>query len=160
MMEASLVSVLPMPWLGMVTFGLTSMLMLASAVDLAERRIPDVFTLPLIGLGIAVSFGTLGVPFLHHLIGAGGGYLLLAVIGEVYFRRHGVDGLGLGDAKLFAAAGAWLGWSALPAVLLIAAGGGLMQAMVQGNFSGKSSIAFGPWLSVGFWLVWMEGVLR
>jgi leader peptidase (prepilin peptidase) / N-methyltransferase len=80
------------------------------------------------------------------------GFVLLAVIGEVYFRRKGTEGLGLGDAKLFGAAGAWLGWQALPTVLLIGSVGGLVFALIRGR---TDRVAFGPWLALGLWVMWV-----
>ena len=85
--------------------------------------------------------------------------MVLAVIGEVYFRRNGTEGLGLGDAKLFSAAGAWLDWTSLPLVLLLAAGGGLLYVAVSGSLKKRAGIAFGPWLALAFWLVWMHGAI-
>ena len=66
-----------------------------------------------------------------------------------------VEGLGLGDAKLFAASGAWLGWQGLPPVLLIAALGGLGQAMLRAAPQRHRPLAFGPWIAVGFFSLWL-----
>ena len=136
------------------TVGLTASLLAVAWIDLRSFRIPDTISLPLIVAGLALAALTPGLP--DHLIGAGVGFAVLAAIGEVYFRRTGEEGLGLGDAKLFAAAGAWLGWQALPQVLLIAAGAGLIFALIKGNKGQR--IAFGPWLALGFWGVWMANL--
>ena len=85
----------------------------------------------------------------------------MALIASVYRRVRGREGLGLGDAKLLAAAGAWLGWQALPSVVLIAAACGLALALATALGGGKlgwtSRIAFGPHLALAFWLVWLFG---
>lgn len=138
-----------------VTLGLTLVLAAIAIIDARTRRIPDLLSLPLIPAGLAVAYLTPLLPIQHHLIGACAGYALFAAIGAWYFRRTGTDGLGLGDAKLFAAAGAWLGWQALPAVLLIAALGGLGFALVQGRTNRHVALAFGPWLALAFWAVWL-----
>ena len=89
-----------------------------------------------------------------RLIGAAAGFLSLGLIGELHFRRSGAEGLGLGDAKLFAAAGSWLGWQALPLVLLIAALAGLAYAILRLG-PRDAPIAFGPMLAFAFLLCWI-----
>jgi leader peptidase (prepilin peptidase)/N-methyltransferase len=70
-------------------------------------------------------------------------------------------GLGLGDAKLFAAAGAWLGPAGLPSVLVWACGAALIAVAIHSirgqTLSRTSRIAFGPFLAFGFWIVWLFG---
>ena len=80
---------------------------------------------PGLAVAWAVDPGLLG----DHALGALAGFASLAVIASVYRRVRGREGLGLGDAKLLAAAGAWLGWQALPSVVLIAAASGLALAL-------------------------------
>jgi leader peptidase (prepilin peptidase) / N-methyltransferase len=142
-----------------IFWGLTALLTLflgaIAVIDLRSFRIPDVLSLPLIASGLALSMWLPGMAFWPHLAGAMAGFVIFATIGTWYHRRTGTDGLGLGDAKLFAAAGAWLGWQALPIVLLIAALGGIAFAVMQGRTDRQSAIAFGPWLALGFWVVWI-----
>lgn len=141
----------------LATLGLTACLAAIAWIDARSLRIPDRLSLPLIGLGLCWAALQPDAPMVPHLIGAALGYGVLAIIGSAYFRRTGTEGLGLGDAKLFAAAGAWLGWQALPQVLLIAATTGLIFALIrksQGAF-GPAQMAFGPWLALGIWLVWI-----
>ena len=146
----------------MVLWGVTCVLTLILAaitwIDLRSFRIPDVLSLPLIAAGIGFVPGLLDTPLHDLVIGAVAGFALFWAIGSWYFRRKGVDGLGLGDAKLFAAAGAWLGWQSLPTVLLIAAVGGLGLALLQGKNGQDRAIAFGPWLALGFWVVWIARI--
>lgn len=143
----------------MVLWGATCGLMLVLAaitlIDLRSFRIPDLLSLPLIVAGIGLVPHISGTPLHDLVIGAVGGFAVFWAIGAWYFRRTGVDGLGLGDAKMFAAAGAWLGWQALPMVLLIAAAGGLGFALLHGATGRRSAIAFGPWLALGFAAVWI-----
>lgn len=128
-------------------------LSLLAWIDLRERRLPDRMTIPLILSGLALAFLRDPASLGAHVTGATVAYALFAFIGQIYFRKQGVEGLGLGDAKLFAAAGAWLGWSDLPLVLLIASVGGLAQALLL-SASRSGNIAFGPWLGFGFFLLW------
>jgi leader peptidase (prepilin peptidase)/N-methyltransferase len=136
---------------GVLTAGLAAV----AIIDLRTLRIPDLLSLPLIAVGLIQAYAMSVLPFWHHAVGAMAGFAILAAVGEWYFRHRGIDGLGLGDAKLFAAAGAWLGWQALPMVLLIAALGGLAFALLRGGATRMTAIAFGPWLAWGFWLAWV-----
>ena len=88
-------------------------------------------------------------------MGAAVGYASLAGFGALYFRLRRREGLGLGDAKLFAAGGAWLGWQALPLVLAVSAVTGLIFALVTRRRPPAAPVAFGPWLALGIWLGWL-----
>lgn len=134
------------------TVGLYATLLVASAIDLRSRRLPDQLTLGLVAVGLVLPVLVTGTGLAERLIGAGVGYLLFWAIGEGYFRWRGEDGLGLGDAKLFAAAGAWLGYADLPLVLLVATLPALGVALVRREARG---IAFGPWLSASFGVLWL-----
>ena len=75
----------------------------------------------------------------------------------------GREGLGLGDAKLFAAAGAWVSWAGLPSVLLLAAAGALAGHLLAARLTGQRlegrEFPFGPYLAAALWLVWLYGPL-
>lgn len=126
---------------------------LAAREDLRSLRLPDHLTLGLVAAGLIFSGHVSGVALSDRLIGAGSGFLLFWLIGEVHFRLRGSEGLGLGDAKLFAAAGSWLGWAMLPMVLLVAA----PSAIAFGLWRSRSGnqIPFGPFLAIGFGAVWL-----
>ena len=141
----------PTPW---ATAVLSLWLAAIAWIDTRTFRIPDLLSLPLIGLGLLWSAAQPAAALWSAAIGACVGYASLALIGELHFRRKGTEGLGLGDAKLFASAGAWLGWQGLPLVLLIAATAGLIFALVRTNTKDRR-IAFGPWLALGLWAVWL-----
>ena len=137
---------------------LTATLAAISVIDWRTRRIPDVLSLPLIAAGLLWGHRYGPYPLSDHLLGALIGYGALAAFGWLYFYTRGHEGLGLGDAKLFAAAGAWLAWPALPTVLLISSLGGLGYAIAMRIFRAdrsNTSIAFGPWIAIATWLVWI-----
>lgn len=140
-----------------ITLGLAATLAAIAMIDARSFRIPDTLSVPLILAGLPVAWLWPQPVFSYHLIGGGIGYGSLALIGAWYFSRHAREGLGLGDAKLFAAAGVWLGWPSLPAVLLIAALGGLAHALWAKTHAPDHDgrIAFGPWLAAGFLLMWI-----
>jgi leader peptidase (prepilin peptidase)/N-methyltransferase len=96
-----------------------------------------------------------------HALGAAAGYLVFRAVAMAYRAWRGRDGLGGGDAKLLAAAGAWLGWQALPAVVLEASLAGIAAALVA-RVLGRRIVAttvlpFGPFIAAAIWLVWLYG---
>ena len=129
---------------------------LLAAVDVVALRLPDVLTLPLGLAGLLVGPWLLGTPLVDHLIGAVAGYGVLALAAWAYARLRGREGLGLGDAKLLAVAGAWLGWIALPTVLVLASAGGLAWAAARLLRRGRAGlaepIAFGAPLCAAVWV--------
>ena len=128
---------------------------LLGVVDVLALRLPDLITLPLGVAGLVLAPGLLGAPLKDHVIGAAAGYLVLALLGWAYARIRGRDGLGLGDAKLLAVAGAWLGWQALPNVVVLACAGGLAWAAIRLLQRGRAGltepIAFGLPLCAAIW---------
>jgi leader peptidase (prepilin peptidase) / N-methyltransferase len=123
-----------------------------SFIDLDHRIIPDLLSLPGVGAGWAVSLFPWSVHWLDSLIGtlAGGGSLYLVAV--VYERLTGREGMGGGDIKLLAMIGAWMGWQALPLIVLIASLTGAVIGLGFILFSGKGyrfRIPFGPFLSLG-----------
>src|SRR5262249_10831009 len=101
-----------------------------STVDLRDYRLPDILTLPLVAAGVLASWWLeLASPW-WAMISAAVGFALLTGVAMLYSRVRGRDGLGLGDAKLFAASGAWLGLEGLPAVLLVACGAAIVALLV------------------------------
>jgi len=99
-------------------------------LDARHFWLPDALTLPLAVIGLTLGDWVLPAPFWDRAIGAALGYGMLFVLAWGYQRLRGRDGLGLGDAKLLGAIGAWTGWQVLPLVLLMASGAGLLWALV------------------------------
>lgn len=132
-------------------------LLVLALIDLRTFRLPDALTLPLLVAGLALAAvrlppGLILPDPLDALVGAAAGFLVLAGIRWLYARTRGVEGLGLGDAKLAAAAGAWLGWAALPWLLLFAASTALVVALiVHRRLRGDLAVPFGPALALAFW---------
>jgi leader peptidase (prepilin peptidase) / N-methyltransferase len=123
-----------------------------SFIDLDHRIIPDVLSLPGVAAGWAVSLFPWSVYWLDSLIGtlAGGGSLYLVAI--AYERITGREGMGGGDIKLLAMIGAWMGWQALPLIVLVASLTGAVIGMVFILCAGEGyrfRIPFGPFLSLG-----------
>ncbi len=115
-------------------FSFVFLLVIITFIDLEHWIIPHVLTITGIVLGIAQSLliGDLtGVSWLESLIGMAAGAIPIIVIIEVYFRLTGREGMGYGDVMLMAMAGAWLGYTALPFILLASSIQGLIAALVM-----------------------------
>jgi leader peptidase (prepilin peptidase)/N-methyltransferase len=139
-------------WPALVYAVLFSTLLVVTGIDLSHQIIPNVITLPGIVLGFACAVTILPVGAFNSLLGilAGGGILLgLAWVSPYVF---GKEGMGLGDVKLVAMVGAFLGWR--HALLTI------MVGAVVGSVVGLALIAlkvmrrehyipFGPFLALG-----------
>ena len=142
---------------------LAATLAACSAINVYFYRLPDALTLPLAAAGVLASAATGLLPPWWSAVSAGLGFLLLAGVAYGYQYLRGRAGLGLGDAKLLAASGAWLGAGALPTVLLWATGSALVCVLVASRrnaaLTGASRLPFGPFLAFGTWLVWLYGSL-
>jgi leader peptidase (prepilin peptidase)/N-methyltransferase len=151
----------PPDWVRGASLALGWILLCLAIVDLTAFRLPDAFTFPLIVAGLAVAVCLPGRPVAAHLVGLIAGWGALAALAWAYERARGVAGVGAGDAKLLGAAGAWLGWQALPAVLVIACGVAFVWigvlAMARGRQVLADRIAFGAPLCLAFWIVWLHG---
>jgi len=135
---------------------LSAALLTLAVVDVTELRLPDVITLPLAIAGLAVSAAQ-GSGVLDHAVGALVGWAALAGLASGFRRVTGRHGLGMGDAKLLAAAGAWCGWEALPVIVLVACLGGFLwiglRLARQGPASAGAPLPFGAPLALATWLV-------
>jgi leader peptidase (prepilin peptidase)/N-methyltransferase len=148
-----------------VSMALAWCLLSLAVTDALVFRLPDLLTLPLCAAGLLAAWRLPAADGLvDHVVGALAGYGVLALIAWGFRRLRGQDGIGMGDAKLMAAAGAWLGWRALPSVLLLGCLGGLLWWAV-GRLADRRAerdprIPFGAPLCAAVWLVWLYGPLE
>ncbi len=152
-------------WLAWAGAGLGWALIALAAADLRHGVLPDEITLPLVLAGIALVWIVDPARPQDHAIGATAGFLVVLALRALYRRLRRREGIGLGDAKLMAAAGAWVGWQGLSSMLLIAAATGL-GAAVAVAFAARGrgpapqdEVSFGPFLALGLWLTWLYGPL-
>jgi leader peptidase (prepilin peptidase)/N-methyltransferase len=128
-------------------------------IDLRTMILPDVLTLPLLAFGLAATGISMPDALPDHLLAAGLGSLSLAAVAWGYRRFRGRDGLGMGDAKLLAAIGAFLGLNLLPLALLLAACTGLAAAgaaaLAGRRMTAATAIPFGPFLALSGWLLFL-----
>ncbi len=125
-----------------------SILMAAAQVDLRMMLLPDALTMPLLWAGVlfaAIGVGPLSVT--ASLAGVVCGYASLFSIAWAFSALTGKQGLGVGDVKLFAALGAWVGAPALILVALAACSGSVVVALVRGRRADQQA-PFGPFLAL------------
>ena len=122
-------------------------------VDWRTFRLPNAITFPLIILGIAFNaFSDLRFTSPSSaFVGAFLGYGLLWALNTGYRLLKNRDGIGMGDAKLLAALGACLGWSALPSILLMASLTGILGGIIWLKLRRhhlQEAFPFGPFLAI------------
>jgi leader peptidase (prepilin peptidase)/N-methyltransferase len=139
--------------IALAAFGLCATLLAASLIDFDTRYLPDMLTLPLLWAGLIVNLGdTAFVPLHEAVIGAIAGYLFLWCVYWLFRLVRGVEGMGYGDFKLLGALGAWLGWQALPQVVLMSAVAGAIFGLAAtgiGRMRFEEPLPFGPFLAAG-----------
>jgi leader peptidase (prepilin peptidase)/N-methyltransferase len=144
-----------MIWISILTLGAVCLSALL-VIDLRSQRLPDPLTLllGLLGLGFHTLHNFDLTPLATLLAGAILGALLLYALRAFYFRRRGIEALGLGDVKFVAAAGLWVG---IDGIFLVIAGGALLtlaglalQSLLRHRRlvwpDGRTRIPFGPGL--------------
>jgi len=151
-------------WQSLLAFAFTAMLIAMSMIDFDTQLLPDKLTLPLLWLGlIANSFG-LFTSLQDAVWGAVAGYLVLWGVFHLFKILTGKEGMGYGDFKLLAALGAWMGWQALPMIILLSSLVGAIIGISLILFRGRDRqipIPFGPYLAIAGWiaLLWSEEII-
>jgi leader peptidase (prepilin peptidase)/N-methyltransferase len=140
-------------WLALAAFGLCATLLAMSLIDFDTKYLPDSLTLPLLWAGLIVNLGDGGFASLRDaVIGAIAGYLFLWCVYWIFRLVRGVEGMGYGDFKLLAALGAWLGWMALPQILMVSAIAGALVGLIatwRKRMRFEEPLPFGPFLAIG-----------
>ncbi len=134
-------------------------LIVLSMIDFDHQLLPDDITLPLLWIGLLLNYFGFFTSLESALLGAVFGYGILWSIYWLFRLLTGKEGMGYGDFKLLAALGAWLGWEALPAIILISSLLGAVVGISLILLKGRDRnvpIPFGPYLAAaGFaTLVW------
>ena len=135
----------------------TWFLVAAGGIDFRTQLLPDSLTLPLLWLGLLISLVPVFVDSREAVIGASIGYLALWSVYWLFKLATGKEGMGFGDFKLFAAAGAWMGYAALLPVIIIAAVSGAVIGTILLRARGQDRsvpFAFGPFLAIAMW-IWL-----
>lgn len=164
--SASLVAAPGLPGLFGAALGL---LMIAVAViDARAFLIPDRLTLAafLLAMANAANQGLENMPEPLALAALRGLVLAFAffALREIYRRLRRRQGIGLGDVKLAAVAGAWLDWTLIPAAIEIAAVMALIvygtnQLVLRRPIRAAAKLPFGLFFAPAIWICWLFGAL-
>ena len=145
-------------WAGLGAMVFVFLVVAMTFIDFDTKLLPDDLTLPLMWLGLLLNLGAVFTPLQNAVIGAMVGYMTLWSVNALYKLVRGHDGMGYGDFKLLAALGAWMGWQALPAIILLSSVVGAVvgiSLMVFGKNNSKTQIPFGPYLAgAGLLALW------
>lgn len=147
---------------------LLSWLLPLTLIDLDRLWLPEPLCRNglLLGLAVSAAIGfsqgaAVGSAVLfHHLVAAGVGLLGFEAVGALAQKLLGQPALGLGDAKLAALLGAWLGLTGLGLTVVLAVGGGALVgglARLSGRLGRREPFPFGPFLTAAGSLVWLSG---
>jgi len=143
---------------------LSSALIIIAFIDLKEQIIPDIISLPGIGVGLILSFFVPYVSFINSALGVfvgGGTILVIGLAGSVIFKKEAMGG---GDVKLAAMIGAFLGWRYIIISLFL----GFFLGALAGIFlilskikSREDVVPFGPFIVLGSFitLLWGEKLI-
>ncbi|MDN5862114.1 MAG: A24 family peptidase [Salinisphaera sp.] len=138
----------------------TWLLLALAGIDWRTQYLPDLLTLPLLWLGLLASLGGWFADPVSAIVGAAAGYLVLWLVFHGFRLVTGKEGMGYGDFKLLAAIGAWLGWQALPLVVILSSAVGAVVGlglMLSGRLQRGQPMPFGPFLALGGWLALVAG---
>ena len=131
------------------------------AFDITAFVLPNFLTYPLLVCGFLIALDSGAGAVVESAAGAFAGAFCLLLVKYSYRLLAKRDGLGMGDVKLFAAAGAWVGPAGLPQTLLIGSLLGLMYAAAHLRRPGKSmaleKVPFGASLCLALWITWVFG---
>jgi leader peptidase (prepilin peptidase)/N-methyltransferase len=154
---------------GLVWYVLMAALLVVSLIDLQFKIIPNAISLPGIPIGLLLNVFVLSEGWREGLLDGGlgillGGGALLAVAGGYYLvaRR---EGMGMGDPKLLAMIGAFIGWKGVVFTMVCGSFVGTLAGLAMILLLGKDrrvEIPFGPFLALGavLWIWFSPLILR
>jgi leader peptidase (prepilin peptidase) / N-methyltransferase len=148
-------------WLGA---GLALIMLAIAAVDARYFIIPDALNAAGLALGLVhavmVGEGSAIEALALAALRAAALALVFLALRLIYARLRGRQGLGLGDVKLAAVAGAWLGWNAIPVAIEIAAVSALAvyaprHYLLRRPLRATTRLPFGLFFAPAIWLGWL-----
>lgn len=151
---------LVVPQMAIAGLVFTWFLICLAMIDAEHKLLPDQLTLPLLWGGLLVNSFGLFVPLHDAVIGAVVGYLSLWSVYWLFKLLTGKEGMGYGDFKLLAALGAWMGWQALPVIILLSAVLGILvgsMILLSKGRDRNTAIPFGPYLALVGWVLLLWG---
>jgi leader peptidase (prepilin peptidase)/N-methyltransferase len=139
---------------------LTWALIALAVIDFDTQYLPDSITLPFLWLGLAFNLMGTFTTVESSVIGAMAGYGILWSVYHLFRLVTGKEGMGFGDFKLLAMLGAWLGYSAMPVIVLLSSLVGAIIGVAMIAIRGHDRnipIPFGPYLAIAGWIALMWG---
>jgi leader peptidase (prepilin peptidase)/N-methyltransferase len=139
---------------------LTWVLIVLSVIDFEEQLLPDNLTLSCLWLGLLLNMSGLFTNLASAVAGVIIGYLFLWIIFWVFKLVTHKEGMGYGDFKLLAMLGAWLGWQALPSIILLASICGAIVGItliLLKKHARSAPLPFGPFLAMAGWIALLWG---
>lgn len=140
---------------------LGSLLVWISLVDTQRFEIPDSASVLLAASGLWFAWSD-GVFMADHIGAALVWSLVFWGTGEGYARLRGFDGLGFGDVKLMVGIGLWLGFVQTTLVVFAAACAGILVLLTRSMLErapprtlATTAVAFGPFLCLSTWVIWL-----
>ena len=146
-----------LPWAG---FGLIALLLPLVLIDLDHMWLPEPICRWGVLIGLALSSCAGPIVLSAHLTAAVLALLALEGLSALAERLIGQPALGLGDAKLAALGGAWLGPAGIAVALGLAVMAGALVGSLgrlSGRLGPRQPFPFGPFIALGLWLVWLTG---
>ncbi len=139
-------------------------MLVITLTDSRRMLIPDVLSIPLVPIGLVAAMASLSDSWpgilANHIIAASAAAGALYALRWVFFRIRGVVGLGLGDIKLAAAAGSWIGLEPLPMTLLLASSAALVATLIRSQTSKEErlgtsrAVPFGSFFAPAIIISW------
>lgn len=141
-------------------YGFGASLLVLAFIDAETGLLPDLVTLPLAFAGLMVNafhvFVPIGYAIIGMAVGAGALWLVHAVSCLLLKR----EGMGLGDLKLLGAVGAWVGFQAIPQILLVSFVSAALYgaaALMRSTKAADDALPFGPFLVLASLLAMFAG---
>jgi len=109
-----------------VFFIFCAILLAVTFIDIPYQIIPNSISIPGIIIGVTASFFVPEMRWQDSVIGAVAGFLIIFLTAYGYWFLTKREGIGMGDAKLLALLGAFLGWQAIPFIMIASSIQGLL----------------------------------
>ena len=135
------------------------LLLTLGALDVKHHWLPDRLTLILAISGLLACFFLSPTMLLDRIVGGLTGFGALALVGIVYKLARGRDGIGGGDPKMLGGIGCWMGWTALPMVIVAASLAGLLivsLSWLRGkSVTGDTILPLGSLMALAGFPLWL-----
>jgi leader peptidase (prepilin peptidase)/N-methyltransferase len=139
-------------WHALVAAAFGSTMIALAAIDLEHYLLPDLITLPGLGVGLLLSLTGEWIGWREALLGAALGGGGLWVLSQLWLLLRNQEGIGFGDVKMMAMVGAFLGWQGVVVTVLLASLTGALVGLTLialGRLELGSKLPFGVFLGAG-----------